>query len=828
MQELNPLNYRIHLEPDLARFKFDGTCEILLDAPQTVSEVTLNILELAIWSCRLRQGDGFVNCPFTANPDREEVRVILPEPASGKIRLIIDYQGLINDKMAGFYRSKYTFEGQTRFIAVTQFEESDARRAFPCMDHPAKKATFDINMDIDHKLVAISNGAVKKEDRLDNGKKRITFEQTPKMSTYLVFFGVGEFEFTRDEKDSRVRVATLPGMKKYAQFGVEFGRKSLGFSETYYAIDYPLPKMDLIAIPDFAFGAMENWGAITFRENLLLHYPEITSKFGEERICEVIAHEIAHQWFGNLVTPSDWRYLWLNESFATYFGFGVVDYYYPKWDTWQQFLNGQTGSALVRDALHETFAIEIPGGEHVVINASTAPIIYNKGGSILRQIEGYIGKDNFQKGLQHYLKTYEYGCADSQHLWKSFETVTQQPISAMMKSWIEQPGFPLITARRQDRRLILTQRRFTYLPNDFDQKWLVPITISLFPKTGATRQLTVLLNKIEQEIDLDEDILAYKINDQQTGFYRTQYVDTANMQELGARVLEKSIPPEDRWGLENDFFALVQSGASTLQDYLKFLSFYQKEEAYLPLTSMAHNLYSAYLVMDERWRQKISSLATPRYEDILGKIGYDPVSGENHTTSHLRDQLIWDAVRYGSKPALEFAGSQFAALMRGATVHADIMKSVMQVGALCGVDKTFDWFDRRLRESKIEHARLNMLSALGCFKDEALIIKSLRYTLDTVPARNKFIPVVAMASNPHAIPLLWDWYVNNLSDIEQFHPMLYERVIAAIVPVAGISRADEVKSFFNDYLKKSDKAKDVIKLSLERLEINLRMRNSLY
>ncbi len=826
MQELNPINYQIHLEPDLTRFNFDGKCEILLDAPKNISEVTLNVLEIAIWSCRLQQGDGFVNCPFRVDPAGEEVRVILPEPMSGRINLKIDYQGWINDKMAGFYRSKYTYQGNARFIAVTQFEESDARRAFPCMDHPAKKATFDITIDIDNNLVAISNGAIKKEERLANGKKRVTFAQTPIMSTYLVFFGVGEFEFTEDLKDSRVRVATLPGMREFAKFGAEFGRKSLEFSENYYAIAYPLPKMDLIAIPDFAFGAMENWGAITFRENLLLHYPEITSKFGEERICEVIAHEIAHQWFGNLVTPSDWRYLWLNESFATYFGYGVVDHYYPRWDTWQQFLSGQTGSALVRDALHETFAIEIPGGEHVVINASTAPIIYNKGGSILRQIEGYIGKESFQKGLQHYLKTYEYGCAASHHLWQSFETVAQRPIAAMMKSWIEQRGFPIITVKQQGRRLVMTQKRFTYLPNDSDQKWQVPITICLFPKTGATRRMTTLLDDIEQVIDLDEDILAYKINDRQTGFYRVKYSDVKNLDELSKRVQEKTLPPEDRWGLENDLFALVQSGDASLEEYLKFISFYRKEDAYLPLTGMASNLYSAYLLMGDGWQRKISSIARPRFEDILEKIGYDPVPDENHTTSLLRDQIIWDAVLYGSSSALEFAGNQFSALMQGGSVHADIMKSVMRVGALSGDDETFDWFDRQLQESNVEHERLNILSALGCFKDESLIKKSQQYTLDTVPARNKFMPVVAMAANPYAIPLLWDWYVNNLEAIEQFHPMLYERVIAAIVPTAGISRADEVKTFFADYLKNTDKAKDVIKLSLERLEINLRMRRT--
>ena len=345
MTPYNPVNYKIHLEPDLVNFTFAGTAEILFEAQQPTAEIVLDLLEIEIGRCRILQNDDSVDCAFSIDPSKEELRIALPEPLSGAIRLAIDYQGLINDAMAGFYRSKYSYQDQTGYMAVTQFEESDARRALPCMDHPARKATFDIAMDIDSHLVAISNGAVKETRMLDTGKMRVTFEQTPKMSTYLVFFGVGEFEFTPDEKDDRVRVATLPGMQEFAHFGADLGRKSLEFCESYYGIAYPLPKMDLIAIPDFAFGAMENWGAITFRENLLLHYPDVTSKSGEERIFEVIAHEIAHQWFGNLVTPSDWKYLWLNESFATFFGFGVVDHYYPQWDTWQQFLYSMTGPA---------------------------------------------------------------------------------------------------------------------------------------------------------------------------------------------------------------------------------------------------------------------------------------------------------------------------------------------------------------------------------------------------------------------------------------------------------------------------------------------------
>jgi aminopeptidase N len=394
----------------------------------------------------------------------------------------------------------------------------------------------------------------------------------------------------------------------------------------------------------------------------------------------------------------------------------------------------------------------------------------------------------------------------------------------MMKSWIEQPGFPIVTVGRRNHRVVLSQKRFTYLPNDSRQKWLVPVSISLFSAGGATRRLCVLLDDVEQAIDIEKDTVAYKVNDRQTGFFRVKYADEKNLDELGRRVREKSLPPEDRWGLQNDLFALVRGGEASLDEYLKFLAHYDQEDAYLPLASMANNLFSAYLVVDEDRRRKISSLAKARFERILENIGYDPAGDEDHPTSLMRDQLIWDAALYGSESAMEFADRQFAALMRGSNVHPDIMKSVMQVGALSGNDQVFEWFDQRFRDSQVEHERMNILAALGCFKDEALIRRCRQYTLDTVPARNKFIPVVAMSSNPYAIPLMWDWYVSDQEKFEQFHPLLYERVLAAIIPVAGIQRADEVKAFFNDYMKKKDKAREVIKLSLERLEINIRMR----
>jgi len=685
MASLIPLNYTIRIEPDLADFTFSGKAGVHLTAQKPVREVLLNILDLTILQCRVKTADREFTCTYQTDTDRETLCIFLPEEAAGDIRLEIDYRGVINDRMAGFYRSRYAVDGKTQYIAITQFQESDARRAFPCMDHPAAKATFDMEMIVDADLTAISNCDITAEKRLNGGKKYVRFRRTPQMSTYLVFFGVGAFEITADSADRRVRCVTLPQMKPYGRFGLDFGRKALRYCEDYYGIPYPLPKLDLIAIPDFAFGAMENWGAMTFRENLLLHYPDITSRLGETRICEVIAQEIAHQWFGNLVTPSDWKYLWLNESFATYFGYGVVNHYHPRWQIWDQFLQGQTREALDRDALQETFPIEIPGGEHVVINTSTAPIIYSKGGSILRQIEGFIGKSAFQKGLQAYLKTHAYGCAESRHLWEALEAASDQPITAMMKSWIEQPGHPMVTAVRDGMELVLEQQRFTYLPKAFHQRWMIPVTLILFDEAGEKRLLTTLFEGKKTRIKIGKHVYAYKINGQQTGFYRVKYEDAKNLNRLGKLVLGQKLSPEDRWGLEHDLFALVKSGAESMETYLDFLDYYGNENAFLPLMSIAGNLFQAFLVMDGNMKDKIAAKGRKLFESILSAVGLEPVDGESHATAILRDQFLWHAVVYGAKAATAFAREKFADLKNEKPVHPDIQKSMMQAGAFRGM-----------------------------------------------------------------------------------------------------------------------------------------------
>ena len=827
MKETRPVHYKILLEPDLESFHFSGRTEIVLEASVPETEITLNALDLDVRACRVRGDQDAVECTFSLDPDREELSVRLPGEMSGQIVLQIDYTGKINDRMAGFYRSRYVDQGREGWLAVTQFEESDARRAFPCFDHPVWKAVFDVEMVVPENLAAISNGPVTEVTPLGEGKKRVKFLQTPRMSTYLLFFAVGPFEFLEDPgEEVLVRAATTPGMTHLAKFGLDFGRKSLEYCENYYGIKYPLPKLDLIAVADFAFGAMENWGAITFRENLILHDPETTSRAGEQRICEVIAHEMAHQWFGNLVSPSDWKYLWLNESFATYFGFGVVDHYHPDWGVWDQFLHTQTERALYRDALQETFPIEIPGGAHVVINEVTAPIIYSKGASILRQVEGYIGQEGFQKGLQLYLNRHKFECASSHHLWEALEETSNSPVTNLMKNWVEQPGHPLLEVRREGNRLELKQCRFTFLPTESSQRWLIPVRVRVFYKDRDEQILTTLMEGDTAEVLLGDGALAYKVNAGQTGFYRVRYCEKDDLRELGIRVAGRALPPEDRWGIQGDLFALVLTGGIPLREYLEFLSCYEKEEAFLPLVGIADNLYQAHLILEGGAREKVAHTGKAILERVLERIGLEPDPEEKHTTSALRDQILFHAALYGSEQVQRFGLKKFSSLKKGGSVHADISKSVMQVGALYGGGEALDWLAERYQAAESEHERINILFALGSFRDRDMVEKALRHILDRVPERNKFMPLCRVAANPYATPFLWEWFVSHLNTLEQLHPVHYERVLGAIVPFSGLGREEEVVAFLEKYMQQEDRAKDAIKMSLERLEINRRLRAS--
>jgi len=824
---VTPQRYHIVITPNLNDFTFTGRMTLNARVHKPTDSIRLDSLELDIRQCRVKPEDNKHpegECRFTVDPAESNLTVHFPNPITGDVELVIDYTGNINDSMAGFYRSRIQVAGAPDHMAVTQFQESDARRAFPCFDHPAQKAVFTVEMEIDDNLTAISNADIQTISALEAGLRRVTFYPTPKMSTYLVFFGVGPFEIHRDETDHRVRAVCLPGTGDQTRFGREFGCKALAYGEDYFGIAYPMTKLDLIAVPDFAFGAMENWGAITFRENLLLNVPGVTSREARTRICEIIAHEITHQWFGNLVTPKDWKYLWLNESFATYFGYGMVDHYYPEWKIWHAFVRNQTEAALDRDALHETFAIEMPGDAPVAITTSTAPIIYSKGGSILRQLEAWIGPDRFKSGLRRYLKDFAYGCAASRHLWESLTDASEMPVSELMRSWVTQPGFPLITARRNGNRLSLRQRRFTCLPDDGDQTWMVPLSVAAYAADGSHETLELLLQEPRADIDLPSGTRAYHLNPGHTGFYHVQYADAENLSRLADRVKKRKLPALDRWGLQNDLFALVKAGEWTMDAFLEWADHYRGERAYLPLSSLDSHLFETYLVLQGDIRNSVGRTAMTLMDAALDAIGFEPAADEAQTTAMLRDQLLIHGSLLGNATVLPFLTDHFHAFANGDPVPPDIFRSVMTAGAVAGGQNALDTIIRRLASSKAEHERTTLATALGAFSRWTNLAAGLDYALDKLPDRIRFMPLAAAASNPAAMHRLWAWFEANFSRLEEMHPLLFERVVAAFVPVPGLTEPPRTQDFCEQLARRQPRLKNVIDLSLERLEVNHRFR----
>jgi tricorn protease interacting factor F2/3 len=646
------------------------------------------------------------------------------------------------------------------------------------------------------------------------------------MSTYLLFFGVGDFKCRQGDNDPRVRIAWLPGMSDQTKYGLEFGEKALSFCESYFDIPYPLPKLDLIAVPDFAFGAMENWGAITFRENLLLYDPEITSAEAEERICEVIAHEIVHQWFGNLVTPEDWRYLWLNESFATYFAFGVVANYHPGWQVWEEFLASQTAPAMTRDALTDTSAIEIKGGSHVVINSSTAPIIYSKGGSILRQIEGYLGEAAFRQGLQDYLTRHSYSSAASEDLWSALEEASGQPVSRIMKAWVETPGHPLLTAKREGGKLYLTQKRFTYLDNSDPAVWPIPLLVRVYEENGSSRLISKMMDTPDMTLDIGEEAFACKVNDGTSGFFRVAYADSVNFGALCRLAAERKLLPVDRWSLEGDLYAMVKARRCDIDTYLGTLSSFLKEDHPLVLSDIFSHLFELCLILEGNTRGRVADLAGNWLSETADRLGLVPSEGEPHGVLRLRRQVLRLCTFLEVAEIQSIGVEMFGKLMDGQRVSPDIRQAVMQVGAWSGGETAFDWLVRQMAEAASEQDRINALTALGCFKDEQLIERALAHIIDKTPDRNKFMPFALMAQNPYAAPLLWDWYTRHEDNLSGIHPLIQERIIGAIIPCSGLDRREVLGKYFDARITDTHPAAPAIRMAMEKLSVNQRLRDA--
>ena len=650
-----PSRYDLRLEPDLAVASFSGEATIALTVKQTTKTIQLNAVDLVIESATI---EGVKGQTFTASvelePDTQRAKLTVGEPIPpGECRLHLSFHGKLNDQLRGFYRSTYKdATGARQSLAATQFEATDARRAFPCWDEPDFKAVFATTLVVDPRLTAVSNTSVIAES-IENNKKVIQFAETINMSTYLVAFVVGQIEATPPRFVGRtpLRLWTVPGKHSLTSFGHDIAVASLAFFEDYYGVPYPGDKLDLLAIPDFASGAMENLGAITFRETALLVDQRTGTHAELERVADVVAHENAHMWFGDLVTMSWWNGLWLNEAFATFMEMLAVDAWKPEWKRWESFAVAR-GAAFSVDGLVSTRPIEYPVRAPKDADAMFDILTYEKGASVLRMLEQHIGPTIFRDGVRQYLRTHAYGNADTKDLWTALGAVARQPVPELMDGWIFQPGFPLVTAEVQGNQLRLSQRRFTYITeaSTAGQLWHIPVQIRL-TIGGRTEHRRLVLTERETSIDLPAGVTSILVNEGGHGFYRVRYQEML-LQQLLDQGLER-LAAIERFALVSDAWATTVAGSMPLADYLQLTAHFKSERDKNVWAVLLESFSFLNRIVVPEDRPALEAFVRSRVAPAVNDLGWEPKPGESDLVRQLRGDLLSTLGRLGNDPEIQ-------------------------------------------------------------------------------------------------------------------------------------------------------------------------------
>ena len=822
-----PINYELMFEPLFHNFKFNGEEIITLNLSKPTNSIKIDAAELSIKESHIIQGGKIISSKSSLNEKNEKLTIKLAKKIKGKAKLSIKFTGTLNDRLLGFYKSQYKDKkGKTKYLATTQFEAADARRAFPCWDEPAVKATFDVSLLVDKQLDAISNMPVISKKK--TGTKILhKFGRTPIMSTYLLYLGVGEFEYLHGKlRNIKIRIVTTKGNKNKGKLSLDFTKKFLGEYEKYFGIKYPLPKLDMIAIPDFAAGAMENWGAITFREAILLYDAKTSSTRTKQYIAEVISHELAHQWFGNLVTMKWWNDLWLNESFATFMATKIVNKFYPEWDLWDQFLGDAMLEAMSLDALKNSHPINVDVKHPAQIREIFDAISYDKGGNVLRMLENYVGIENFRKGLKYYLTQHKYSNAEGQDLWKSIGRVAHKPVDAMMKTWIDQVGYPVVDVKRNNSKVSLTQRRFLSDGSKSSKnRWSIPIHIE-----EGNHESSILMKSQKSVVSLKNIDSNFIVNSGRYGFYRVQYDDNS-LAQLELLIDEKILNHVDRWSLQNDLFSQCVSGTKQIQEYLDFTTSYHDEDNYITLQNLAQNLYHLYkLTRKEKFSDEIRTYTAQFLGTIFDRLGWDSQKNEKHTNALLRSFVITALGKLGDKEILNEARKRFNKFLKNKnSLAADLQEPVFVLVAWQGNEKTYNKLLSLYKKSTLQEEKIRFLMAMCNFKQKNLLLKTLALSLTPeVRSQNIRVPIMGVSANIYGSDILWPWLKNNWKKLVRRFGVgnpLANRIVASIGSVIDDKQEKDVRKFFKRMPLPGTER--VIEQTLERVRIRSKFLRSI-
>ncbi len=727
---VSPEHYSLWFAPDLRTATFKGRETIRVRLAQPTTAITLHAAEITFATVSISAGGQTQTARVSLDAAAESATFTVDRAVpAGPASIEVTYTGILNDKLRGFYLSS----GNGRRYAVTQMEATDARRAFPSFDEPAYKATFDVSLTIDAGDTAISNGRQTSDTPgPDPGTHTVTFATTPKMSTYLVAMIVGDFVCRSGSSDgTAIRICATPDKQALTAYALEAAEQQLAYFNRYFGVRYPFGKLDIIGIPDFSAGAMENAGAITFRERILLVDPERSSIDVRKNVASVIAHEIAHQWFGNLVTMKWWDDIWLNEGFATW----AANKPLAAWRSdWRMDLHAaeETQAALGLDTLRSTRAIRTRVETPEQINEVFDPIAYEKTAGVLGMVEAYVGPEAFRRGITAYLKQYAYGNAAGEDFWTVMTRVTGKPVDRIMRSYVDQVGAPVLSAKARcagrTTELTLTQERFVGSPGPAErssQVWTMPVCV----KTGAGKPQCQIVDRRQQTLKAP-GCGATVINAGSLGYYFSEY-EPAAVKTLAASMT--SLTPAERIGLAGDEWRMVRAGRHPLGAYLDVAAAFAADDTPEVTTAIAGRLgYIAEYVVPPADQARYQAWVRSAFGPALAALGLPGDVRDSDDRVKRRATLVGLVGGTGNDAAVQARARELARgyLADPASLPGTLVTTVLQIAAVGG-DR--DLYDRYLAKTKTLAADpeefYRFQNQLTVFRDPALVARTLDLAL---------------------------------------------------------------------------------------------------
>lgn len=769
-----PEGYTIRITPDFKKFTFAGAETIKLDVRKPVREIVLNALEIEVTSASI-DDKAVAKSAIKLDPKEETLTIALPaELSAGSHTLALVFSGKINQQGQGLYRAPYqeAKTGARKVMLGTQFEATDARRMFPCWDEPIFRARFQLTAVIPENMTAVSNMPIEKETKTAAGKE-IRFGVTPSMSSYLNVLCVGELDSIEKKSEGVVhRVVATRGKAETGRYALDSSAQVTEYYNEYFGTPYPLPKLDEIAVPGGFGGAMENWGGITYYESRLLYDPEESSAETKQGIYAVIAHEIAHQWFGDLVTMAWWDNLWLNEGFASWMGSKCTAKFNPDWEVWLERSiprdpTRRAGipkeTAMESDARPTTHPIQQPVATEAEANSAFDEITYKKGQSFIRMLESFLGEETFRAGIRKYIARHKFSNTTTTDLWNALGEASDKPVAEIAASWTEQPGFPIVKVARNGEGIELTQERFTInFPDAPPLRWKIPLTYAV---VGSGSAESLLMENVTAKIANVPADRAVKLNVEGAGNYRVEY-DEASWKLLLAALPSLSMP--DRVNLLSDAWALVQANRAPLSQYLELIE-------KLPLgTELAEReqIMTAFsniggLVADTDaavpFKKYAISVLRPSFEEL----GWEPKKGESPRHATLRASLIGALGKLEDEEVVAQSRARFENYLKDRkSLPPDLRLSVLTNVGRNADEATWSKLHELGKKSSDLEEKQNYYAALASATDPKLAERALQIALtDELPTSRAVYIVPTVARDSGHPEMAWKFAKDHMKDL---------------------------------------------------------------